>query len=130
MERMINLIATVLFVALFCGLFGGACYAYPQWRVWQRELAGKATLREAEWDRKVAVEEAQAKLASAKHLAAAEVERARGVAQANEIIGESLRNNEAYLRWLWIENLSNGEGQVLYIPTEAGIPILEAGKRQ
>jgi hypothetical protein len=30
---------------------------------------------------------------------------------------------------LWIENLDKGHNSVIYIPTEAGLPILEAGKR-
>jgi regulator of protease activity HflC (stomatin/prohibitin superfamily) len=69
-------------------------------------------------------------LESAKALAAAEVERARGVAEANKIIGESLKGNEAYLRWQWIQNLESGSNSVIYVPTEAGLPILEAGQRR
>jgi hypothetical protein len=30
---------------------------------------------------------------------------------------------------LWLENLDKGHNSVIYIPTEAGLPILEAGKR-
>ena len=42
---------------------------------------------------------------SAKLLADAEVERAKGVAQANAIIGDSLKNNEEYLRYLYINGI-------------------------
>ncbi len=82
--------------------------------------------------RQVQIQDAQSKLEAAKSLAAAEVERARGVAEANKIIGGSLKNNEEYLRYLWIHNLEQAEktGQVIYVPTEAGLPILEAGKRK
>jgi hypothetical protein len=66
---------------------------------------------------------------SAKLLGDAEVARARGVAEANRIIGDSLKGNEAYLRYLWIHNLESGSNSVIYIPTEAGLPILEAGAR-
>ena len=62
-------------------------------------------------------------------LASAEVERAKGVAEANKIIGESLNGNDAYLRYLWIERLGQNGQDVIYIPTEAGLPILEAGRR-
>jgi len=62
-------------------------------------------------------------------LADAEIERARGVAGANKIIGESLKNNDAYLRYLWIQGLQDKDNNVIYVPTEAGLPILEAGKR-
>ena len=60
----------------------------------------------------------------------AEVARAKGVAEANKIIGESLHNNEAYLRYLWINGLSEhgNAPTVVYVPTEAGLPILEAGR--
>jgi regulator of protease activity HflC (stomatin/prohibitin superfamily) len=71
--------------------------------------------------------EAQVKIAQAE--ATAEVERAKGVAQANEIIGESLKGNEDYLRYLYINGITKRDGQIIYIPTEAGLPILEAGKR-
>lgn len=59
-------------------------------------------------------------------LAQAEVECAKDVAQANKIIGDSLKDNEAYLRYLFVNNLADTKGQVIYIPTEAGLPILEA----
>lgn len=103
----------------------------PQYNVWQQSMAGKAELASADYTRQVAVVEAQAKLDSAAKLADAEVARARGVAQANQIIGDSLRGNEAYLRYLWINNLEGkGDKQVIYVPTETGLPILEAGRLQ
>jgi regulator of protease activity HflC (stomatin/prohibitin superfamily) len=87
-------------------------------------------LAQAEYSRRIAVAEAQAKKDSAKLLAEAEVERAQGVAKANKIIGDSLKGNEAYLRYLWIDGLkeSSKQGEVIYVPTEAGLPILEAGR--
>ncbi len=60
-------------------------------------------------------------------LADAEVERAKGVAQANEIIADSL--TDEYIRWLYVDQLDQTNGQIIYIPTEAGLPILEAGNR-
>lgn len=92
--------------------------------------AGEAALLEAESSKKIAIESAKATLESAKMLAEAEVERAKGVAKANAIIGDSLKGNEAYLRYLYIANLdkaeANGSINTIYIPTEAGLPILEA----
>ena len=104
-------------------------YIWPKYKVWSAEQTGMAEFVQAEQNRKITVLEAEAKLEAAKSLAAAEVERAKGVAQANEIIGQSLKDNESYLRWLWIENLDKGGNSVIYVPTEAGLPILEAGKR-
>lgn len=112
---------------LLLGLWG--C---PQYNVYSQRLDGEARLAHAHSERQVQIQDAQAKLESAKSLAQAEVERAKGVAEANKIIGDSLKGNEAYLRYLWIKNLDDAEktGQVIYVPTEAGLPILEAGRRK
>lgn len=104
----------------------------PQYNVWQQKLEGEAELAKANYSKQVAVQEAIAKRDAATELAAAEVARAKGVAQANQIIGESLKDNEAYLRWLWVEGMKEsgaaGRAQIIYIPTENGIPILEASR--
>lgn len=113
---------------VFMGIIAGSCYGCPVYRVWQKGLAGKAQLKQAEYNRKIKIREAEAKFHSAKSLAKAEVERAKGVAKANKIIGNSLRNNDAYLRYLWIQGLQDGSSEVIYIPTEANLPILEAGR--
>ena len=119
-----------IIVIVGVGILVSACgYTYPKYKVWSAEQAGIAEFVQAEQNRKITVLEAEAKLEAAKSLAAAEVERARGVAEANKIIGDSLKGNESYLRWLWIENLDKGGNSVIYVPTEAGLPILEAGKR-
>ena len=52
---------------------------------------------------------------------------AKAAVKANRIIGESLKNNEAYLRCIWVKGLQDGSGERIYIPTEAGLPLLEAG---
>lgn len=110
-------------------LIAALAFAVPRYKVYSLELAGKAKLKEAEWEKKVLIEEAKAKKDSARLLAEAEVERAKGVAEANEIIGMSLEENEEYLHYLWIQGLQDGSSEVIYVPTEAGIPLMEAGKR-
>lgn len=102
----------------------------PIYNVWRAGKAGLAELRKAEQNRQIAIEEAKAKMESAKMLSEAEIVRARGVAEANKIIGDSLKGNEAYLRYLWIDGLNRNNQNVIYVPTEAGLPILEAGKRK
>lgn len=114
----------VVVVILFTLLFG-----WQFFKVFSKEMSGKAELREAEWSRQIAVEEAKAIKESATLKAEAEVERAKGVSQANAIISDSLKGNEEYLRYLWIDQLTNNQNQVIYVPTEAGLPLLEAGKR-
>ena len=115
----------LLLAFLFIGL---AMYGCPKYNVWQQALEGKAELGKAEWNRQIKIQEAQATEESAKHLAQAEIQRAKGVAEANKIIGDSLKNNENYLKYLWIHNLNEGKNEVIYIPTEAGLPILEANR--
>jgi len=104
-------------------------FGCPRYDVYKQRLSGQAKLAEAESSRQIAIQEAKAQMESAKMLSEAEIERARGVAEANKIIGDSLKGNDAYLRYLWINNLNNGGNEVIYIPTEGGLPILEAGKR-
>ena len=82
------------------GIVWSLCIRHSPVRVWVRTLNGKALLREAEFTRKVAVLEAQARLSSS--VAEAEIIRAEGVSKANKIIGESLKNNPGYLQYLWI----------------------------
>ena len=100
--------------------------ASPMYNVWSYELRGKAALKEAEWNRQITIEEAQANLEAEKLNALAEVERAKGVAEANQIIGNSLKDNEGYLWYLWIKGLHDGSSEVIYVPTESNLPILEA----
>ena len=120
---------TVIGGVLAILVIAGFMYGWPQYKVWQKGLKGKAELKRAEYNRKIAVREAQAKMEAAKMLAKAEVERAKGVAEANRIIGNSLKNNSAYLRYLWIQGLHDGSSEVIYVPTEANLPVLEATRK-
>ncbi len=101
----------------------------PTYNVYTSKKEGEAILAHAQSSREVAVAEAKAKMESAALLAQADTIRAHGVARSNEIIGKSLQNNEAYLYWLWIDNIEKNPNAVIYIPTEANMPLLEAGKR-
>jgi uncharacterized membrane protein len=107
-------------------LFAVGC---PQYNVYVKEQRGKAALSEAESSKQVQIEEAKANLESEKLNALAEVERAKGAAKAIQIEGGELTTE--YIQYLWIRQQKPGVGntQTIYIPTEAGLPILEAGKR-
>lgn len=108
------------------GFVAGCFWALPNYSVYHQRLTGEAELARAEYSKRVMVQEALAKQESAKALAEAEVTRAEGAARSNKIIGESLKGNEEYLRYMWIRTLDEGKNEVIYIPTEAGLPILEA----
>ena len=100
----------------------------PQYEVYRQGMHGEAKLKEAESSRQIITTEAHAKYEAAKELAKAEVERAKGVAESNKIIGEGLKNNHEYLMYLWIHGMADQNHQVIYVPTEGGLPILEAGR--
>ena len=67
-------------------------------------------------------------LLKAKKDAEIDIARAEGVAQANKIVGNSISEN--FLRYKFIENLSGSSKEVVYVPTEANLPILEAGRNK
>lgn len=118
--------AAAWLIALGLIAFFAGC---PSYNVYRAHKQGEAELAQAQQNRQIAVQEAQAHAESAQYDAQAEITRAHGVAQANLIIGDSLKNNEAYLRYLFVNNLADTKDQVIYIPTEAGLPLLEAGQR-
>jgi regulator of protease activity HflC (stomatin/prohibitin superfamily) len=122
-------ILSTLGAIILIGLIILGMWGCPTYNVWQKELKGKASLKEAEWDRQITIKEAEAKKQAATALAAAEIERAKGVAEANQIIGKSLKENEEYLRYLWIIGLQDGSSEVIYIPTEANLPLLESVRK-
>lgn len=128
-EGLSFIIGSVIIVAIIAVIIG-LCFVYAAFKPWFASQAGKAELAQAEQNRQIAVLEATAKKESAVQLAQAEIERAKGVAEANKIIGESLQGNEDYLRYLWITDVAGKDVSktTVYIPTEANIPILEANR--
>ena len=108
----------------FIGFGGvGSCMAfYPRYHVYSAKMAGEAELAQATQNRQVIVQQAQAEKE-------AEVLRAEGTAQANKIIGDSLRENADYLRWMWLNKLdAQNNKTVIYVPTDGMIPSLETGR--
>lgn len=61
-------------------------------------------------------------------LAEAEVIRAIGAARANKVLQDSLGGPEGYLRYLQIQAIDQKNASLIYIPTENGLPVLEAGR--
>jgi regulator of protease activity HflC (stomatin/prohibitin superfamily) len=118
--------ATIIGASFLLSLFVINAIVGPLYNVWAQSLQGKAELQKAEYTRQVAVLEAQAKKDSASQLAEAEIIRAGGVAKANQIIGDSLKDNREYLQYLYITGIEEGsqKGNVtIYVPTEGGMPV-------
>ena len=100
-------------------------FGIPMYRVWSQEMSGRAEYAKAEQNRKIKIEEAKANLEAEKLNAQAEIERAKGAAQAIEI--ENGKLTSTYIQYLWVRQQGNNNVEkIIYIPTEASMPILEA----
>lgn len=108
----------VLIAVLFLAIH--LCYA--KYNVVIANLNGEAELAKASQTKLIIIQQAKAE-------SDAEVLRAEGTAQANKIIGASLKNNEVYLQWLWVNRLDNQSNKTfVYIPSTGLIPNLESGR--
>ena len=104
-----------------------ASVALPIYNVWSHEMSGKAEFAKAEVNRKIKIEEAKANLEAEKLNAQAEIERAKGAAEAIKIENGSI--TPTYIQYLWVrQQNAQTNNKIIYIPTEAGLPILEAGR--
>ena len=121
--RPTGILAVALFLVVLVAI---AMIGLPQYRVYSQRLSGEAALAEAQYSRQVAILEARAKKESAISLADAEVIRAQGAARANQILQNSLGGPEGYLRYLQIQALEDSKASLIYVPTEAGLPVTEA----
>lgn len=117
------IISVLTFILIFVGFTVGV----PYYNVWQQEMSGKAEFAKAEQNRKIKIEEAKANLEAEKLNAQAEIERAKGAAEAIKIENNSI--TPTYIQYLWVRQQNTNANKIIYIPTEAGLPILEAGKR-
>ena len=119
-------IFTIVAVAIML-LVGLLMWVMPIYNVWQQEQAGKAEYAKAEQNRRIKIEEAKANLEAEKLNAQAEVERAKGAAEAIKIENGSI--TPAYIQYLWVrQQNANTNNKIIYIPTEAGLPVLEASR--
>lgn len=105
-------------------------WVFPMYSVWASKKRGQAELAEANFAEQVAIAEATARLKSAEMNREAEEIEAKAVANSIDIIGNSLETNQSYLRWQWIKSISDTEDQIIYVPTEANLPILEANRNK
>jgi len=114
----------ILVVVLMVGL--------PVYNVWQQEMAGKAEMAKAEQNRKILIEEAKARLEAEKLNAQAEVERARGMAEAMKLENGTL--NTTYNQYLFIRTLEKlaDKGdlpQIIYMPSEGLVPVMDVSTK-
>lgn len=120
-------IGIAVIVLLIGGIIAGFMFGIPTYNVWSAGMEGRATLSHADYERQVQVVNAQANLQAQNYNAQSEVIRAKGVAAANNIVKDSI--TDQYIRYLWVQTLENNKGnQIIYVPTEMGLPLSEAGR--
>lgn len=110
------LIATITTISLFIAVL----IFFPLWNVWKKGLEGQAELKKAEFSKQVLIQTAKAEEEAAKYRAA-----------AIKIMGEIAQKYPEYRKQEFIQAFGEAlrEGsidQIIYIPTEATIPITEA----
>ena len=108
-------------------------FGLPLYNVWQQEMAGKAEMAKAEQNRKILIEEARARLEAEKLNAQAEVERAKGMAEAMKLENGTL--NTTYNQYLFIRTLEKlaDKGdlpQIIYMPSEGLVPVMDVSKKE
>lgn len=96
----------------------------PQYEVYRQNLHGQAELSKAHQTRQITIEQAKAEEASAQHRA-----------NAIKIMGEAAKQYPEYRQQEFIgafaEAMHNGRiSQIIYVPTEANIPITEATRHK
>lgn len=102
----------------------GVVASYRYYDVWSMEMQGKAKLAEASQSRQIQVEQARAEKEAA-------VLRAEAIA----IVGKAAKDYPEYRTQEYYgamaEALKEGKiQQMIYIPTEAGLPITEASRQK
>lgn len=106
-----------------------ALIGHPIWNVWASRKSGEAEYQEAINEQRIQVAEAQARLDAAELNKRAAIVEAQAVAAQVKEIGEQLTKHDLYLKWQWIKMMEDREGETIYVPTEASLPILEATRR-
>jgi ABC-type anion transport system duplicated permease subunit len=114
----LSLVAVLVILLLVLASLWGC----PQYRVWSAYMDGEAQLARAENEKLVAVTEAQANVEAERLNAEAEVARAEGAARAIEI--EAGKISDSYIKYLWVRKLSLADSNIIYLPTEGGLPVL------
>ena len=103
-------------------IVGSLMFVLPVYNVWRAGKTGEALLQRAEQEKQILIETAKA-----------EVEAAKLRAEAIEIVGEMAQQYPEYRLQEFMgafgEALNNDQNKmIIYVPTEANIPIIEAGR--
>lgn len=133
MKNKVPILAISLGALGMITMISALMFGLPIYNVWQQEMAGKAEMAKAEQNRKILIEEAKARLEAEKLNAQAEIERARGMAEAMRIENGTL--NSVYNQYLFIRTLEKlaDKGnllQIIYMPSNGLVPIMDVSKKE
>lgn len=118
----VKMLIIIVVLFLMFAIFIYPVFIKPAIRVWQQEQEGRATLARANQERQILVTQAQA-----------EKEAAKERAEAIRIIGEAAKKYPEYRQQEFLGAYadalkSDTIQKIIYVPTEANIPITEAGR--
>lgn len=113
-----SLKAVLIFLAVCLAMILITMWGLPQYNVWRAGLAGKALLMQAEQEKQIQIEQAKAELEAAKLRA-----------EAIAIVGEASQQypeyrTQEFIGAFWEAIKSGTINQIIYVPTEANIPIV------
>lgn len=123
------------FAVLLAALFFGTAWLYRHYQLWSVEYAGRALEIERTYEGKAILAQAENARMARVSQAKAELEAAELTASAIRTVGEAAQQYPEYRQQEFFLSLGEAlrEGQieqVIYLPTEAALPLTEAGKRQ
>jgi hypothetical protein len=117
LTRIISLI-TVVSLVFIASLMAGC----PIYNVWQQGLVGEAALKRASQEKQIMIEQAKAEVIAAE-------QRALAINAVGSAIREFPEYREQEFIGAFAQALEDGNiHQIIYVPTEANIPIMEAGR--
>lgn len=126
-----DILSAIIVAAVLIVIYGvvWATVIYPIWRVWAQRKEGEADLEQAHKEQQIQVARAQGRLDAANLNKQAAIVEAQAVSAQIKEIGEQLTSHGLYLRWQWIKMMEERpKNSVIYVPTEANLPILEASR--
>ena len=117
-----GIVLTVAIVATVIAIAAGGLVGCPHYRVWQQGMEGRARLGRAEQERQILIAQASA-----------EREAAKLRSDAIQIIGQAAKDFPEYrlqeFMAAFAEALqSDSIDKIIFVPTEANIPVVEAGR--
>jgi hypothetical protein len=117
-------VAGCAILIVFVGLILAWKAITPKLNLYKSNTEKQAVIKEQEAISEAEVFAAEKRVIAARAEADARRIEASGIADAQALIAATL--TPEYLRWRYYEVLATTANQVIYVPTEAGLPVLEA----